>query len=267
MGKLIEKAIRVATQTETGRNVIDRGLSKAVSTDAYKTASNAVVFALSDAWVGISLFKPAKTSDGDNRFNTPDWIKQRMGSSTYDSIKTEPRDLNRWYYDKMYYMQIGDYLMPMSQTFSLRAKKKLNISSLVDGVDIIQQTRKEAKTIDVTLRVGIDTKIQPNLQIVRQDLNSTNSIDRMKSDIAELSQFLSEFYEDDTILRIYNDKINNTFGVTYVIMQDYKFTPRTGMGTFTFEFTLVEVEYGENVLTFNLRDLDSDAGTRRQITD
>lgn len=32
------------------------------------------------------------------------------------------------------------------------------------------------------------------------------------------------------------------------------------MGTYQFEFTLTEVKYGENVVTFNLREVDSDAG-------
>ena len=59
-------------------------------------------------------------------------------------------ELDRYDYTKLYSLQIGDYFMPMSQTFSVKARKRLNVSALVDGPDIIQQTRKEAKTINCT---------------------------------------------------------------------------------------------------------------------
>lgn len=162
--------------------------------------------------------------------------------------------------------------MPLSQTFSLRAKKRLNVSSLVDGVDIIQQTRKEAKTIDCTLRLTLRNN-QPNLQIMKTTESGGFSIEgvsnavvnSVSAKVVELAQFLREFYDDDAVLRIRNKMINETFGVDYVFISEYKFTPKVGMGTFTFEFSLTEVKYGENVLTFNLREIDADAGNRTQI--
>lgn len=235
-----------------------------VASTVYSAVTTPIILALSDAWIGISLFKPSKT---DAKPTPP---PEEMKWQPFEA-KSSIEALNRWQYDRMWYMQIGDYAMPMSQTFNVRAKKKLNISSLVDGVDIIQQTRKEAKTIDCTLRIAItdhrSVDKRPNLQILKENGNASQSYDGQKADIVKLGQFLQDFYEKDSILRIYNDEINNTFGVQYVIMSDYKFTPRASMGTFTFEFTLVEVAYGDNVLTFNLREIDADAGTRRQIVD
>ena len=156
-------------------------------------------------------------------------------------------------YTKLYSLQIGDYFMPMSQTFSVKARKRLNVSALVDGPDIIQQTRKEAKTINCTLRLTLRNN-QPNLQIMERLENEA------EAKIAELSKFLNEFYEKDQILRIRNQKINETHGIEYAIITEYTDTPRVGMGTYQFEFTLTEVKYGENVVTFNLREVDSDAG-------
>ena len=60
------------------------------------------------------------------------------------------------------------------------------------------------------------------------------------------------------MIAISNQTINEVFGVIHVMITDYKFTPRTGMGTFMFEFKLTEVLYGENVVTFNLTTLDAD---------
>lgn len=236
---------------------------------SYKSVTSPVVLTLSTAWLAIGMVKPAKTNDDDTIISIPSWAKKQKKES--ESVTASTGEIDRYDYSKLWSLQIGEYFMPLSQTFSLRAKKRLNVSSLVDGVDIIQQTRKEAKIIDCVLRLTLRDN-QPNLQIVQGGSSSSNqsqeggeSVNETTGKVVELAQFLREFYDGDAVLQIRNKMINETFGVEYVFISEYKFTPKVGMGTFTFEFSLTEVKYGENVLTFNLREIDADAGNRKQI--
>lgn len=236
---------------------------------SYKSVTSPVVLTLSTAWLAIGMVKPAKTNDDDTIISIPSWAKKQKKES--ESVTASTGEIDRYDYSKLWSLQIGEYFMPLSQTFSLRAKKRLNVSSLVDGVDIIQQTRKEAKTIDCVLRLTLRDN-QPNLQIVQGGSGSSSqsqeggeSANETTGKVVELAQFLREFYDGDAVLQIRNKMINETFGVEYVFISEYKFTPKVGMGTFTFEFSLTEVKYGENVLTFNLREIDADAGNRKQI--
>lgn len=235
----------------------------------YRSATPPIVLSLSTAWIGIGMTRPAKTND-DALVPTPSWAKKQTTAASSEKVSTG--EIDRYDYSKLWSLQIGDYFMPLSQTFTLRAKKRLNVSSLVDGVDIIQQTRKEAKTIDCVLRLTLRNN-QQNLQIMKVSesegilaeelaLSDPNFVG---AKVTELAQFLREFYDGDAVLRIRNKMINDTFGVDYVFISEYKFTPKVGMGTYTFEFSLTEVKYGENVLTFNLREIDADAGNRTQI--
>lgn len=168
--------------------------------------------------------------------------------------------------------------MPLSQTFTLRARKRLNVSSLVDGVDIIQQTRKEAKTVECTLRLTLRDnqqrlmieKIKPDTysaqtefdeddfeEVETEELTAQTAIDN-------LAAFLSELYEDDSVFIIRNKMINETFGINYAFMSDYEFNPKVGMGTFEFKFSLTEVQFGNDVLTFDVKEIGGDNGANVQ---
>lgn len=214
-----------------------------------ETVGNVPILSLSKAWIGIGLVSPATTED-----KTPpqsaawDW---RVKGFSQKVTSASGSTLDRYDYTQLYSLQIGEYYMPLSQTFQLRAKKRLNVSALVDGPDIIQQTRKEAKTISVSLRISLRDN-QPNLQILR---------DSAAAEVTELATFLQNFYENDAVLAISNEMINFTFGVSHAIITDYTFTPQVGMGTYRFEFSLTEVLFGENVITFNLREIGADTNT------
>lgn len=233
---------------------LQKVLNKISSTaqKAVDTAGNAVVVTLAKAWIGIGMIRPANTN-GDPMFEKPDWWKKK-GANAFQQTKSQTPIVDRYDYNGLWSVQIADYFMPLSQSFRLRARKNLNTSHLVDGIDIIQQTRKEAKTIDCTLRITVNEN-QEALKIVDAE-----------EKVVELSQFLAELYEADTVFEINNDMINNTFGVTHCIMSEYTFTPQAGRKIYTFEFSLTEVIYGENVLTFDLRGVESDQSTGRQIT-
>lgn len=213
--------------------------------NGYDIANNAVVLSLAKAWIGIGTFRPASTEG-----------KGHMNPILPNHSNSRRKDIDRFDYNNLWSVQIGDYFMPLSQTFRLRAKKRLNVSSLVDGIDIIQQTRREAKTIECTLILTVRDN-QNNLQIVEQG----------KREATKLADFLRNFYDSDTVLKINNSEINDTFGVNYVFMSEYDFNPQVGKLTYVFNFTLTEVIYGDNVLTFDKRQVSDDQTTQRSLTD
>lgn len=107
----------------------------------YKGVTDTIVLSLADAWIGLGLIRPASTEGNGwaGLINRPAWAKLNVTATKTGEAIPEPID--RFDYKKLWSLQIGDYFMPLSQTFQLRAKKRLNVSSLVDGIDIIQPTR------------------------------------------------------------------------------------------------------------------------------
>ena len=175
-----------------------------------------------------------------------------LGNDTVDIgvSKQSNTGIDRFDYEKMWSLRIGDYFMPLSQEFTIRAKKRLNVSALVDGIDIIQQTRKEAKMIECSMRFTL-RQDQPNLTMVKEaQQGAVNAMDTF-------SNFLRDFYDNDAVLEIHNKTINETFGVRHVFISEYRFTPKRGATSFQFDFTLTEVIYGDDVLTFDVREIIS----------
>lgn len=189
-----------------------------------------------------------KQSTQKNDYSINDFIN--LGVSILSVSKRTPSGIDRYDYTKLWSLQIGDYFMPLSQEFTLRAKKKLNVSSLVDGIDIIQQTRKDAKTIDCSMRFTLRDN-NPNLTVVEFGRVTNEAKEAMNT----FAKFLQEFYESDAVLEIKNETINNVFDVRHVIISEYKFTPRKGSKSFQFDFSLTEVIYGNDVLTFDVREM------------
>lgn len=255
----------VGSALGTTKEVI-RAVSKGVSDVAQET-SDAILLSLSSTEAVLGAINLFKKKDRESEVQDPELINLTRGK---ERIETKQESLDRYDPTKMYSLKIDDFFMPLSQSFTLRAKKRLNISSLVDGVDIIQQTRKEAKTIDCVLRLTLREN-QPNLTITdsitgkaeevftRSYTNTAGGFESTdegvvttshpKYILAAFTRFLSNIYEADKVVKIENDVINKTFGVEYAIMSEYKFLPKHGSGTFTFEFTLVEVDFNANVLS------------------
>lgn len=223
-----------------------QNLGKTIDT-VYGAMTEPILVALSDKWIAISTFKPATT---ENEFGITGDVNAWSPRARSNAPAASTADIDRFDYDKLWSVQLEDYFLPLSQTFSLKAKKKLNISSLVDGPDVIQQTRKQAKQISCSMRISLREE-QSNLQIVDA-----------QNKVIELATFLQAFYETDAVMEIKNRMINETFGVKYAIMSDYEFAPRAGMNTYMFNFILTEVLYGANVITFNVREMGGDTSKK-----
>lgn len=259
--KTVSQAIESSTyETNTGATVekyksqvshVSGAVSRALS-EVAQIASDAIVLALDTKWLAVGLTKPAVSGE------------PKIGTRRYER-------------EYLYSVRLGDYYLPVSQNFSLRAKKRLNVSSLVDGVDIIQQTRKEAKTIDCSIRVTLRNN-QPNLTVVSEekrvsavaqsspeDYDETNGraefhdLSEQSTEMSEalttFAQMLEELYEQDAVFKVENQMINDVFGVNYAIISEYTFRPKVGYGTFEFNFTLTEVSYGEDVITLNVNTI------------
>lgn len=231
-----------------------QGVTSAVSgalSDLAQAATNAIVLGLSSKWLAISAIKAIKNS------------KNSIEAKRYDR-------------EYLYSLRLGDYFMPLSQTFNLRAKKRLNVCSLVDGIDIIQQTRHEAKMIDCSLRITL-RKNQPNLEIISsaQRLSSAaiplpfedpddplheayepdEATTEMVRSLETFAQFLSDLYENDAVFAIDNQVINDVFGVQYAIISEYNFRPQVSRKTFQFDFTLTEVKITADTLTVDKTEI------------
>jgi hypothetical protein len=220
--------------------------------DVFQIANNAIVFTLSTAWMGISLFKPATTKPSllERQAEIAYEIQKIKDRLIYGDPEAKSPRIDRFDTTKMYGVKLGDYYLPVSQTYTLQASKRTNVSSLVDGIDIIQQVRKEAKTIDCSVKISLNEK-QTNLQLM--DANK---------EVTYLNQLLFDLYDTDTVFFIDNEMLNNTFQMQYVFMSKYRFIPKVGSRLYTFEFSLMEVKYGENVLTFDDTQIQTTANTR-----
>lgn len=245
----IEKPVYAAANASGITEVVGAVSAVAsIASDIYEAVNGAIVMGLSKAWIITSIRRPSSTlpdSSDTNVFSSS--TPKKVESRTFDE------DLDRADRTKMWSMQLDEFFMPLSQTYTIRAKKRLNVSSLVDGVDIIQQTRKEMKTIDCSLRISL-REDQPNLQIVKA-----------QNEIAKLGEVLTALYDSDKIFKIDNATINDTFGVVDVFMTDYKFAPSAGKSTFVFEFTLTQVILNENTLTFDLNQISQDEPARTRL--
>lgn len=249
MGKLINNVDSTTEHGISKNSPMGKSLNVAANgseivQDAITLASRAVVLSLSKLWIGIGIVRPATTEESPLTSRGTSVFKQ---TSYGDLVKRhESPYVYRFDESKMWFMKLGDYFLPLSQTYTASAKKRLNVSSLVDGIDIIQQTRKEAKTVDCSIRISVNEN-QKNLQL----------LDGEKK-ITELAKFLADLYESDAVFEINNPTLNDTFGLEYVIMTSYKFMPKAGSKTYIFEFALTEVKFGDNVLTFDENQLIPD---------
>ncbi len=211
--------------------------------DVINATGKSVLITLSKAWIGIGLTKPATSAKEEDAVTASTQKKVRY----QDGQVSETPNASPFDTSKMWSIKFGEYFMPLSQTYSVRARKTLNTSGLVDGIDIIQQTRKEAKTIDCTLKISVNEN-QERLQLIHEDVEEVKKI-------AALQEFLEDLYEDDVVFAVDNETLNDTIKVEYVIMSSYRFTPRAGSKVYIFEFSLTEVKFGDNVLTFDERQL------------
>lgn len=228
--------------------------------DVVNEAGNTLVLSLAKTWVAISPFKPATTREDGADFLQALGLKRfkntSVGFANGDEASTRIQSIDE---SKLYYMKLGEYVMPISQTFTLKAKKNINVSSLVDGIDIIQQVRSEAKTINCVLKLALNESQLGIADISAHELGQRAPLQFYKrkygDDIQMLNNVLTDLYDSNAVFMINNSYINEMFNVEHVIMTEYEFKPRVSSNIYEFDFSLMEVEYGANVMTLDLGEV------------
>lgn len=103
-------------------NIGAQGIAADTLRRAESVVGEPVTLALSKAWIGISTVAPARTND-DALFSLPSWVKTEDDAVKARTVSVETEKIDRYDGTKLYSLQIGDYFMPVSQTFDLSASK------------------------------------------------------------------------------------------------------------------------------------------------
>lgn len=208
----------------------------------------ALILALSTAWIGLG---PAAMVKRDLESLKGNAIG-RKGLLNNPS-RTEALALDRQDFKQPSYLRLGDTVLPPTQTYELRGGVETNSSQLIDGIDVIQLTRKKAKTIDCEIKFVFSPR----------ETDDTFSIRGKLDEIRDFATVIRELADSLAVFEVANERINSNFGVTYAIMTEYRFRENAGSNICVFNFTLVEVAFGANVLTLDARTTSD--STRRTI--
>lgn len=117
------ESVRGAIQNSGPYKVVNRVIAETL--DARDAIRNTTVLALSKAWIGISRLAPAQTNREQQQQDIRNIPFVRKEQTVNGIERRSGAELDRYDYTKLYSLQIGDYFMPMSQTFSVKARKRL----------------------------------------------------------------------------------------------------------------------------------------------
>lgn len=218
---------------EIGRNDVSATMRNARSwgEEMEGTLNMGVKLSLSAVGMGRSLFVGGSKSGVDD----PSGIS---GEPT-QSASSQPFD--RYDSDKDFYFRCGDYYMPLSLRFTLRAQKNLVESQLIDGAYIIERVSKAPKTIDVTIRLQRKVDEEPTALHIVNDENRYNPV-------ADISSMIQDLYEKQDVFTVENPILNGELGVTHVIMREFSITPGEGTTLMTLQMSFTEIDIKANII-------------------
>jgi hypothetical protein len=160
--------------------------------------------------------------------------------------------------------QCGDYFLPLSFTYAINGGKNLALSQLVDGPEIIQQTFKKPKEVNLSIRIErneVRLKKSPTASnmafIDANDIGTDTEEGWIQYKIMELGAVFTDLYETQDIFRIQHNTLNKDFKMSWVIMTDFSFKPNPGATVVDIEMKLREVNMEENAIDFNANTVDS----------
>lgn len=183
---------------------------------------------------------------------------------------------NRQDQNNEYVFRCGDYFLPLSFSYSIRASKSTAISQLVDGVEIIQHINKKPKMVDLQIRIERNqnriqnTNTGSNMSFVSSDLYSPNSdirptiygveagSDPALMALVELGTALNSLYENQDVFEIEHKTLNNDFGLNWVFMEDFEFNTNPGSTIVDIKMTLHQVNMAENAIIFGEATINPD---------
>lgn len=233
------------------------------------TASTSMKIGLAE----IGFIKQLRDHGGVARSN-PD--KEQSGGTLAlvnkrsDSYTSSPMGINRQDTEYEFVFRCGDYFLPISFDYSVRAQKTVARSQLVDGAEILQQTFKQPKIVNVSIRLErdltrIDTYSQAStMSFINAQVEGIETNDRVLYDVMGLGAALDDLYENNDIFRIEHKTLNNDLNMDWVYMEDYEFSTTPGSTIIDIRMTLREVDMNENTIAFIETTIISDSSAGRR---
>jgi hypothetical protein len=210
-------------------------------------ASMAVKLTLSTIGMARSLLQNGIRSD----------TKEEFSEKGDHKISRSSPVLDRYDSDRDFCFRCGDYYMPLSIRFTLRAQKNFAESQLIDGPHIIERVSKAPKTIDVTIRLErkgayeIRTGDQAAFERIAsqgpQNLYIVNTED-LYNPVPDISAMVNDLYERQDVFVLENPVLNGEHGVTHVVMRDYTIIPGEGTTLMTLQMSLMQVDINANII-------------------
>lgn len=140
----------------------------------------------------------------------------------------------------------GDIYMPLNIRFTVAGSKTVAQSQLVDGITIYERIANNPQTINVSF---IIQRLEP---ADAEDIDRTTTMGNVGgSGLYKLTSFIKSLYLNDEVFEVENSVLNNEFGVSYVFIKDYNFSPQQGSTFGDVSMTLQEVNIKDPLLYTN----------------
>lgn len=257
-------------------SVSDIGAYKA-ATDVTALASQVYQTTLKISLAEIGFWK--QVLNYNRKASSPNFedelsAEKKSISAISAEYRTRPAiiDINRQNTKNEFVFRCGDYFLPLSFTYSLRASKNIAYSQLVDGVEIIQVVNRKPKDITLNIRIERDQNkatntsagqmmsfLNANVPGIAKDNIDGSEIDleEIKYQITALGVALNDLYENQEVFRVENNTINDDMGIHYALLSDYTYRTNAGATYVDIMLKLHEVNMEENSVVFNRKTVDS----------
>lgn len=157
--------------------------------------------------------------------------------------------------------QIGDYFLPLSYNVTVSGQKRIAQTPLVDGVTVIERISKQPRVVNIAFEIkpkgmgnspdslfSLENNMSGGTISLEGTQQSINAKSIEKKYLQQIRTFFDSLYSSDTIFRVENPIVNETFGVDYVVLTAYSITPIVGSFNWNVTLSLVEVDTTHNLL-------------------
>lgn len=250
-----------------------------VATDAIRLAEAAVQtglkLTLSEAgvWKQIIRYNFKAKTEGLSR-EIPINDSERNDKYTADTgtiISTDYEgniNSSRSNYERQAVFRAGNFFLPLSFSYDLKAGKQYSTSQLVDGPEIIQQVYKRPKEVTVRIKVErdnarlADISTASNMAFLEattvmsqgddlDDPQIQNESNQPNLDLIGLGVVLNELYETNDVFQVENRVLNNDYMVDWVYLTGYDISTEVGSSITTLTLNMRSIDINENAIIFN----------------
>lgn len=218
--------------------------------DAYNAAQRGYKIVMAEAGIAKQLLRGGAAYSYDEMGNVAVTVNSPFVSRN-DRYSAGGVSLGRYDPNQDYYFKCGDYFLPLSFTYSVKAKKHTASSQLVDGPVIFERVYKEPKIISVNIQVQTK-QLSPatsNLFAAYESTVNDTEGDPYKLELENLSSMFNDLFENQDVFRIVNTFINQNLHVNYVYMSEYDVSPQAGSLLTEIRMQLIEVDVTSNVIS------------------